>query len=306
MVSSTSLTSAFFLSIATVMLGQPLPRGSSSSLAISPYASRQIVNANSPGCGKAPTMTSGTNSITTNSQNKQYIIHISNSYNKNKPHKLIFAFHWVGDTMTDVSSDGIDGALWAYYWQQRMANESAILVAPQGLSNGWANSGGQDITFVDQMREAIENDLCVDQGQRFVVGFSYGVSMSFSIAGSRAKDFRAVAVISGGQLSGCSGGTDPIAYLSIHGVSDGTLPIAGGRTMRDRFAANNGCTKITPNEPAAGSKSHIKTEYPGCKAGHPVTWIAFDGGHAPAAVDGGSDSGAKSYTPLEIWNFFSQ
>lgn len=130
--------------------------------------------------------------------------------------------------------------------------------------------------------------------------------MSYSIACSRAKDFRAVAVISGGTLSGCSGGTDPIAYLGIHGVSDGTLPISGGRAMMQKFAGNNGCTMVTPKEPAAGSKTHVKTQIPGCKAGYPVTWIAFDGGHAPAPVDGGSDSGARSYTPSEIWSFFSQ
>jgi len=94
--------------------------------------------------------------------------------------------------------------------------------------------------------------------------------MSFSIACSHTKDFRAVAVISGDQLGGCSGGTAPISYLGIHGVSDGTLPIAGGRTMRDRLVANNGCTKITPKEPAAGSKTHIKTEYPGAKLATPL------------------------------------
>lgn len=208
--------------------------------------------------------------------------------------------------MTDVSSGGSDGALWSYYGQQRMANETAILVAPQGLGNGWANSNGQDINFVDAMRTAIEADLCVDQSQRFAVGFSYGGSMSYSIACSRAKDFKAVTVISGGILSGCAGGNDPIAYLGIHGVSDGTLPISGGRTMMEKFVKNNGCTMQTPKEPAAGSKTHIKTVFEGCKAGYPVTWIAFDGGHAPAPVDGGSDSGAKSYTPAEIWGFFNQ
>jgi len=305
MVSLNPLIKAFFFST-VVLLGQCLPSDSSPSVAISRNVPRQVFNGNSPGCGKTPTMTSGTRSITVNGQNRQYIIRVPNGYDKNKPHKLIFAFHWVGGTMRDVASGGSDGALWAYYGQQRMANETAILVAPQGLSNGWANSGGQDITFVDQMRQAIENDLCVNQGQRFAVGFSYGGSMSFSIACSRAKDFRAVAVISGGQLSGCSGGTDPIAYLGIHGISDGTLSISGGRVMRDKFVANNGCTKITPREPAAGSKTHIKTEYSGCKGGYPVTWIAFDGGHAPAPVDGGGDSGARSYTPMEMWNFFSQ
>jgi poly(3-hydroxybutyrate) depolymerase len=225
----------------------------------------------------------------------------------NKKYKIIFGFHWVGGTMGDVSGGGTDGALWSYYGQQRAANENAILVAPQGISNGWANSGGQDIAFVTAMRQAIENSLCVNQGQRFAVGFSYGGSMSYSIACSLASDFRAVAVIAGGQLSGCSGGTAPIAYLGIHGISDGTLGIAGGRTLRDRFVANNGCTKISPREPAAGSKTHIKTEYTGCRAGYPVTWIAFDGGHTPGPNDGSNlDSGKSSWTGPEIWSFFNQ
>lgn len=208
--------------------------------------------------------------------------------------------------MGDVSSGGSDGALWAYYGMQKKSNEGAILVAPQGLNNGWANSGGEDIAFVDAMRNAIEADLCVDTTKRFATGFSYGGSMSFSIACSRAKDFRAVAVISGGQLSGCDGGNDPIAYLGIHGISDGTLNIAGGRALRDRFVKNNGCTSQSPKEPAPGSKTHVTTNYSGCKSGYPVTWLAFDGGHAPAPVDGGSDSGARSYTPDVIWGFFNQ
>lgn len=208
--------------------------------------------------------------------------------------------------MNDVAGGGTDGALWAYYGMQKESSETAILVAPQGLNNGWGNSGGEDIAFVDAMRNAIEADLCVDTTQRFATGFSYGGSMSFSIAFSRAKDFRAVAVISGGQLSGCDGGNDPIAYLDIHGVSDGTLPISGGRTLRDRFVKNNGCTSQSPKEAAAGSKTHVTTAYSGCKAGYPVTWLAFDGGHAPAPVDGGSDSGARSYTPDVIWSFFTQ
>lgn len=208
--------------------------------------------------------------------------------------------------MQDVSSGGSDKEQWAYYGMQRVGNESAILVAPQGISNGWANSNGNDIAFVDAMVKQIESELCVDQKQRFSIGFSYGGSMSYSIACSRAKDFKGVAVISGGQLSGCAGGNDPIAYLGIHGVSDGTLNIAGGRGLRDRFVKNNGCTSQSPKEPSPGSKTHVKTEYTGCKAGFPVTWLAFDGGHDPAPVDGQNPSGAKSYVPGEIISFFNK
>ena len=262
--------------------------------------------ANSAGCGKTPTITSGVKSINVNGKNRQYTIRVPSGYDKSKPYKIIFAFHWVGGTMNDVAGGGSDGAAWAYYGMQKKSAESAILIAPQGLNNGWANSGGEDLAFVDAMRKAIEADLCVNTAQRFATGFSYGGSMSFSIACSRAKDFRAVAVISGGQLSGCDGGNDPIAYLGIHGVSDGTLNIAGGRALRDRFVKNNGCTSMSPKEPSPGSKTHVKTSYSGCKSGYPVTWLAFDGGHAPAPVDGGGDSGARSYTPDEIWGFFNQ
>lgn len=208
--------------------------------------------------------------------------------------------------MNDVASGGTDKEKWAYYGMQRVGNEGAILVAPQGISNGWANSNGRDLAFVDAMVKSIESELCVDQKQRFAIGFSYGGSMSYSIACSRAKDFKGVAVISGGQLSGCANGNDPIAYMGIHGISDGTLNIAGGRGLRDRFVKNNGCSPMSPKEPAKGSKSHVKTEYTGCKAGYPVSWIAFDGGHYPGAVDGQGESGAKSYVPGEILSFFNK
>ncbi|KAK2765959.1 hypothetical protein FQN54_007474 [Arachnomyces sp. PD_36] len=261
---------------------------------------------NSTGCGKAPTLMSGAQSIDVNGQTRDYTIYVPEGYDETVPHKLIFAFHWVGGTMDDVAGGGSDGEVWAYYGMQRKSEETAILVAPQGLDNGWANSGGNDIAFVDAMSEAIESDLCVDTTQRFATGFSYGGSMSYSIACSRASEFRAVAVISGGELSGCDGGTDPIAYLGIHGISDGTVPITSGRELRDKFVANNGCDEMSPEEPAAGSGEHVTTEYTGCEAGYPVTWLAFDGGHAPAPVDGGGDSGANTYTPDEIWSFFNQ
>ncbi|KAL8364800.1 hypothetical protein RB595_003870 [Gaeumannomyces hyphopodioides] len=260
----------------------------------------------SAGCGKAPTITSGTKTVSVNGRNRQYVVRVPNNYDRTRAYRLIFAFHWVGGTMNDVAGGGTDRELWSYYGQQRVANEGAILVAPQGNGNGWGNGGGEDIAFVDAMVAQLQGGLCVDTRQLYAIGFSYGGSMSYSIACSRAKVFRGVAVMGGGQLSGCDGGGDPIAYLGIHGISDGTLGIAGGRSLRDRFVRNNGCTNTSPREPSRGSGVHVKTEYQGCRAGFPVTWIAFDGGHWPGAVDNGPESGAKSYVPGEIWGFFNK
>lgn len=262
----------------------------------------------SSGCGKNPTLTSGTKSITVNGKTRQYILRVPNNYDKSKQYKLIFCLHWLGGTMTDVATGRtMQTNVWDYYGLRRLANENAIFVAPQGLNNGWANSGGEDLTFIDAMIRTIESDLCVNQRLRFATGFSYGGAMSYSIACSRAKDFRAVAVLSGGLLSGCSGGSDPIAYLGIHGVRDNVLGGSGGRSLRDKFVANNGCTARSPPEPAQGSLTHVKTVYSGCKAGYPVTWIAFDAGHIAAPHDGGTgDSGTDTFSPVETWNFFNQ
>ncbi|MEU7982904.1 cellulose binding domain-containing protein [Micromonospora sp. NPDC049081] len=273
------------------------------------YANDVTPLAATAGCGKAPTLTSGNRTISSGGQNRSYILRIPDNYDRNHPYKLIFGFHWNGGTANDVDSGGTSGYPWSYYGIRALSNNSAIFVAPQGIGNGWANSGDRDLTFVDDMMRQIESALCVETTQRFAMGFSYGGGMSYAIACARATVFRAVAVYSGGQLSGCNGGTQPIAYIGIHGLRDNVLPIATGRSLRDRFVRNNGCTPQNPPEPAQGSLTHTITYYSGCRAGYPVAWAPFDGGHAPNAVDGTADPyapGEKSWTRPVVWSFFTQ
>ncbi|GAA1262162.1 RICIN domain-containing protein [Sphaerisporangium rubeum] len=292
-------TALLVLAMAPSALGSSTARPAAKSAALAPTA----------GCGKAPTLRSGTQSITTSGKNRSFILRIPDNYNNNTPYRLIFGFHWNGGTMNDVDSGGTSGYVWSYYGTRAISNNSAIFVAPQGFNNGWANSGGEDITFVDDMIRRIEADLCVDTAQRFAMGFSYGGGMSYSLACSRASVFRAVAVYSGGQLSGCSGGNDPIAYIGLHGLRDPVLNISTGRSLRDRFVRNNGCTAQNPPEPASGSLSHVVTYYSGCRAGYPVAWAAFDQGHTPNPVDGRPgdfEPGENSWTRQVVWNFFTQ
>jgi poly(3-hydroxybutyrate) depolymerase len=262
------------------------------------------------GCGKAATLASGTHSIQSGGQNRSYILRVPTNYDNNHAYRLFFGFHWVGGTAANVDSGGTDGYNWSYYGLRRLADNAGngtIFVAPQGNGNGWGNPGGQDVTFVDDMIKQLEAGLCVDTTQLFAGGFSYGGAMTYALACARAKVFRAVAVYSGGVLSGCSGGTDPEAYIGLHGLRDGTLGIAGGRAMRDRFVKNNGCTPQNPPEPAQGSLTHTVTAYSGCRAGYPVVWAAFDGaGHDPGPRDGCTCDGWQTWTSGVVWNFFSQ
>jgi len=257
------------------------------------------------GCGKAPTLRNGNQTIQTGGKNRSFILSIPDNYDSNHQYRLVFGFHWLGGTMDQVAGGGSDGAVYAHYGLKQLSNNSTIFVAPQGLNNGWGNSGGEDVKFVDDMISRIEGDLCVDQGQRFALGFSYGGAMSISLACSRPTMFRAIAAIaSPGEISGCAGGTTPVAFMGIHGINDN---IAGGRALRDKWVRNNGCTPQNAPEPAAGSRTHITTTYSGCRTGYPVVWAPFDGGHQQGPVDGcaGCESGARSWVKGEVWKFFT-
>jgi poly(3-hydroxybutyrate) depolymerase len=254
------------------------------------------------GCGKAPTLTNGTHTITSGGQSRSYILDIPSNYDRNHPYRLIFGLHWYNGSAAEVA-----GGNWGFYGQKAASNGSAILVAPQGLDAGWANTNGRDLTLIDDLIKLIENDLCIDTSQLFSMGFSYGGAMTFALACARPTVFRGVVVFSGGNLSGCNGGTQPVAYFGVHGIRDGVLNISNGRSLRDQFVRNNGCTPQNPPEPAQGSLRHIVTAYSGCKPGYPVWWAAFDGDHTASPVDGENGyDGARTWTGAEAWKFISQ
>ncbi|WP_439657028.1 cellulose binding domain-containing protein [Lentzea sp. HUAS TT2] len=260
------------------------------------------------GCGKPPALTSGQHTINSGGQNRSYILRLPPGYDNNRQYRLFVGFHWRGGTANDVDSGGTDGYNWSYYGLRRLAdaeNNGTIFVAPQGNGNGWANPGGQDLRFVDDLVALLDSGLCIDTTQRFAGGFSYGGGMSYAVACARATVFRAVVAYSGAQLSGCDGGNQPIGYMGIHGISDNVLGIGLGRGLRDTFVRNNGCTPQNAPEPAAGSRRHIVTNYSGCRAGYPVVWAAFDGGHTPGPIDSGGD-GWRTWTSGEAWKFLTQ
>ncbi|MGC4903766.1 cellulose binding domain-containing protein [Micromonospora echinospora] len=298
MAKRTSLLSS--IAAAAVLLAAAAGGALSADLGETAQASTNGTLAATAGCGKAPTLSSGTRTISSGGQNRSYILRIPDGYDRNRPYRLIFGFHWLNGSANNVASAG-------YYGLLPLSNNSTIFVAPQGIDNGWANTNGRDLTLFDDISRQVENDLCVDTSQRFALGWSYGGAMSYAVACARPTIVRAVTVISGANLSGCNGGTQPVAYFGIHGIYDSVLNISMGRSLRDTFVRNNGCTAQSPREPSRGSLTHITTTYSGCREGYPVQWAAFDGDHTPSPVDGSSSpNDSRTWTSGEIWRFFSQ
>ncbi|SOD62792.1 Poly(3-hydroxybutyrate) depolymerase [Streptomyces zhaozhouensis] len=256
------------------------------------------------GCGSDPGLTDGTHTVQSGGQDRSFILDIPDTYDNDHPHRLVLGFHWWGGTAADVATgQTVETGTWAYYGLKRLAGDSTIFVAPQGLDNAWPNTGGQDVAFVDELLRTLEENLCVETNQRFSVGFSYGGAMSYSLACSRPDVFRAVAAYgSPGPVSGCDGGTEPVAYFGAHGVGDSD----GHAALRDTFVRNNGCDAQEPPAPAPGSLTHVTTAYTGCSADHPVVWAAFDGGHIAAPRDGAPGDGGDSWLPNETWDFLTR
>lgn len=256
----------------------------------------------SAGCGTARTLQNGRINLNVNGTNRSYILRVPDNYNNNNPYRLIIAYHWWYGSATDVANGG-GSTEEPFYGLWALANNSTIFVAPEGIDQGWANTNGRDLTFTDEILRQIQNGFCIDKSRIFATGFSYGAGMSNALACARADIFRGVALYAGASLSGCQGGTAPIAYFGAHGLVDKTLEITMGRQIRDRIARNNGCTTTNPPEPAQGSGTHVCTSYEGCREGYPVRWCAFDGDHNPTEKDRGQ---SKSWVPGEAWQFISQ
>jgi poly(3-hydroxybutyrate) depolymerase len=248
--------------------------------------------------------TGGYLTIQSGSQTRGFALRLPDNYDNSKPYWLIFGFHWNGGNSAQVDNGGTSGYDWSYYGLQKASKNGAIFVAPDGLNAGWANSGGQDLTFTDDMVKLVEDNYCVDTTHIISTGFSYGGGMSYEIACARAKVFRAVAIFEGAQLSGCDGGNDPIAYWQMVGTADTTCTEAMATPLRDKFVKNNACTVQTPPQPAAGSLTHTCTSYSGCSTGHPLRWCVHGSGHTPAPIDGNSSlygPGGSSWVPGDLW-----
>lgn len=117
-------------------------------LALTGLLSGAALAANSPGCGKTPsTMTSGTKTLTVNNKAREFIVKLPDNYDPDTPYKLIFTFHALGGSATQMST-----GTGAYYGLPPLANNSAIFVSPNGQTStsaipglmGWGNQAGED------------------------------------------------------------------------------------------------------------------------------------------------------------------
>lgn len=266
----------------------------------------------SDGCGKATTAKTGDNqTITVGSSSRTYNLKLPANYDQNHPYRLIISYHWLNGTAANVSGGGGYIKPWYDLDTAVASNGTTVFVAPQGLNNGWSNSGGADVEFSRQLITTLESQICIDKARIFCEGFSMGGSMSYAMASAMPETIRAVAVHSGGSMSGTTAGHNkPVAYFMTHGTKDTmcSWPSFGLPQLED-FAKVNGCKTPDPTLSASAfqaalpqptSTAGVCLEFTGCTAGYPTRSCLFVGPHTP------SPDGTDGWVPKETWKFFSQ
>lgn len=88
---------------------------------------------------------------TSNTRCRNYFLNIPDNYDQNKPYRLVFTWHQLGSSAQSIvnGEDIKNNGVLPYYGVKAIANSSAIFVVPDGINNGWANQGGEDVTFFD-------------------------------------------------------------------------------------------------------------------------------------------------------------
>jgi poly(3-hydroxybutyrate) depolymerase len=256
----------------------------------------------SAGCGKTPSLMSGDGqSISVSGSNRTFNLDLPADYDNTHPYRLIVAYHWLNGTATNVSNGGVAKP---YYGLWDLAGGSTIFVAPQGINNGWSNSGGADVEFSRALITLLEDEFCIDKSRIFGEGFSMGGSMSYAMACAMSDVVRAVAAHSGGPMSGCDKSSrKPVAYFMTHGTEDSvcTYPAYGVPQLED-YAEIDGCAAQTMPVPTDSSgKTPACIDYADCTPGYPVRACIFIGDHTPSP--GGA---SMSWVPAETWKFLSQ
>ncbi|RYZ07429.1 MAG: Ricin and poly(3-hydroxybutyrate) depolymerase fusion [Myxococcales bacterium] len=244
----------------------------------------------SPGCGSASPLKSGNFSEMINGTERKYVLDVPASYDKNQKYRLVFVWHPLGGSASQVVSGGYNGL-------KPLSQGSTIFVAADGLTGmngeasgpGWWNADNGDMKLVKAILDKLNAGLCIDPQRIFSTGFSFGGMMSYTL-GYEFDVFRAIAPCSGDlQVIPHEETYDaPLPIMAFHGDKDDFVTTARGRAARDKYLARNKCGGATM--PAAPSPC---VEYQGCSA--PTFWCEFPGGH-----------NTWSEQPAAIWKFFSQ
>ena len=267
--------------------------------------------------GRQPQALDATWTITSGGQARTFNVHVPAAYDPTRATPVVLNFH-------GYSSDAAQEDLLAQM-SAKADTEGFIAVHPEGLSNSWnagaccgasAQNGVDDVGFVRDMLDALEQKICVDARRVFATGMSNGGFLSHRLGCELSSRIAAIAPVAGVLALAACNPTRPMPVMHFHGTADTLVPYDGDPAQNfpdvaSTFAAwakRDGCVG-QPTETFRKLDAHCAT-YATCAAGATVTLCTIDGGGH--TWPGGTPIPSLGYTTPNLsatdamWDFFKK
>ena len=175
-----------------------------------------------------------------------------------------------------------------------------------------------DLAFVDQLLDQLEETLCIDLDRVYATGVSNGAMFAHRLGYDRADRFAAIAPVAGTLSRGfnCApGAPNPISIMHLHGDRDKSNPKDGSEGASGHFfvpvddvmdawagAESQGCDDSeTPYQTSMDGTMGLACEQrANCATGAEVVSCSWEGDHHSATQIGGV------FGTKVIWEFFSK
>jgi polyhydroxybutyrate depolymerase len=214
-------------------------------------------------------------------------VHVPASYDPAAPTPIVLDLHgW--------SSNGLDQARIAHMIAK---SDSAGFIAlhPEGHDSpqGWnagvccgtaATSGVDDVDWLNQVLDQVDDKLCMDKARVFATGLSNGGFMAHRLACELSSRIVAIGAVAGVLGVSCTHASHRVAIMHVHGTSDPLIPYDGGgvngsMSVADTIAfwtQTNHCTAAPTTVYQNGDATCVL--HGGCDQNSDVELCTIDGG----------------------------
>ncbi|SDS35123.1 polyhydroxybutyrate depolymerase [Brevibacterium sandarakinum] len=286
--------------------------------AASPSAADSTPANPSSGCGVEQKPGNDQATITSAGDERTYRINIPRDYDVTDPTPLVLGFH----------GRGSDGAEFQNY--TGLPTLPAIAVFPDGVptdgKRSWQGapyaSEADDVRFVADLLDSIEDEFCIDLSRVYATGKSNGGGMVSVLACNLRDRFSAFATVAGAyypqSFAGCDY-SEPTPMLAIHGTGDATMHYEGGERQGETYpsvrnwlkpwAEAAGCEGSKDKKVGRKGEKIVRTQWQECRGGADVElYSVADGGHVWPGETMYSGGGyvTKDFSATEtLWDFFT-
>jgi len=183
---------------------------------------------------------------------------------------------------------------------------SAVPPHPRWTLNDDDPTAPNDVLFIRDLLNTVEQRVCVDRNRVYAAGVSNGGGLAAHLACRLANRFAAIATVAGSYASVTTCEPQrPVSILEIHGTADQTVPYDSINDFLAGWALRDGCSGDPTYAQLQPRVSRL--DWATCAAGTEVEHFRIEGGtHAwPGATPPDPGPPAPISATQEAWRFFA-